>query len=177
MTQGFTQALSIPLAVSKGGTGNSTGNVSSLTGTTIGTTTNDNASSGQIGQIIESNIASGSAISLSNSTTANITSISLTAGDWNVWGNVVVVGAGGSVASVIDATISSTSATLSTAPNGGCYNQIRSNTTADVSYVLPTGTFRVSLASTTTYYLVVQAGFSVFGSATAYGYIGARRVR
>src|SRR5574337_1898836 len=52
----------------------------------LGTTTNDDAAAGYIGEVISSNIAVGSAVSLSSGTIANITSISLTAGDWDVYG-------------------------------------------------------------------------------------------
>src|SRR5262245_50475602 len=58
--------------------------ITSLTGTT----TNDNAATGKIGEYLESEILIGSHVQLTNATAANITSLSLTAGDWNVWGQV-----------------------------------------------------------------------------------------
>src|SRR5690349_16625741 len=54
-----------------------------------GTATNDDAAAGKIGEYIESEVLSGSAVSLTTNTAANITSISLTAGDWDVWGAAV----------------------------------------------------------------------------------------
>jgi hypothetical protein len=51
-----------------------------------GTATNDDAAAGKLGEIISSNIVVGSAVSLTTNTPANITSLSLTAGDWDVWG-------------------------------------------------------------------------------------------
>lgn len=55
----------------------------------IGTTTNDNAAALSVGQLISSTVAFGSAISIpTTATPVNVTSISLTAGDWDVWGNV-----------------------------------------------------------------------------------------
>ncbi|MDP2325295.1 MAG: hypothetical protein Q8N51_14890, partial [Gammaproteobacteria bacterium] len=53
-----------------------------------GTNTNDAAAAGYIGELIGSTIASGSAVSLTTATNANVTSISLTAGDWDVWGAI-----------------------------------------------------------------------------------------
>jgi len=68
---------------------NSTGGGTTLTpGQLPGTTTNDNASAGNVGQYITSSVASpGTSVGTTGST-VNITSILLTAGDWDVHGNV-----------------------------------------------------------------------------------------
>jgi hypothetical protein len=141
----------------------------------IGTPTNDNAASGYVGEYISSQIASGSAISLSNNTTANITSISLSAGDWNVWGNVTVVVGGSTVTTNILAGISLVSAVFPTPPNnGGCGSWQGSST--GTAPIVTAGTMRLSLSSTTTVYLVVFSTFTV-STSSAYGFIGARRIR
>ena len=54
-----------------------------------GTQTNDNALAGQVGEYIVSTIAS-PGVSLTNASNANITSISLSPGDWDVTGMVAV---------------------------------------------------------------------------------------
>ena len=57
----------------------------------IGTTTNDDAAAGKIGEYQSAGIGFGSAISLTTATPANVTSISLTAGDWDVSGVIYFV--------------------------------------------------------------------------------------
>jgi len=58
----------------------------------VGTTTNNNANAGSVGEVVSSSVAVGSAVSLTTAAGAftgkTITSISLTAGDWNVFGIV-----------------------------------------------------------------------------------------
>jgi len=142
----------------------------------LGTTTNDAASAGYIGEYISSTLAIGSAVSLTTATTANVTSISLTAGDWDVNGNIGFIAASGTLGTVQIVSISQTSATLPTSPNGGAYAREEIAFPATATQIIPTGTMRISLASTTTVYLVAQATFSV-STMTAYGFIGARRAR
>lgn len=143
-----------------------------------GTTTNDNAAAGYVGQYVESSVASGSAVSMTTDTPANITSISLTAGDWDVRGTVgFVAGASTSISNILVGA-SSTSATLPTPPASGTYTGYHVSflgTFTDASY--PFGPGRLSLAATTTIYLVCQTTFSGGTGNAAYGFIGARRVR
>jgi hypothetical protein len=142
----------------------------------VGTTTNNNAAAGSVGELIQSTVLAGSAVSLTTATTANVTSISLTAGDWDVWGSVWFVVNGGTTTSIQIAAISVTSATLPTAPGSGAMAQVQMAAGGGSTQGMPVGMARTSLASTTTVYLVAQSSFS--GSTlTAYGYIGARRVR
>lgn len=140
-----------------------------------GTTTNDDAAAGVVGEYTSSNIAAGSAVSLTTGTTANVTSISLTAGDWEVSGNVITNPGGSTSQTGLIAAISTTSATLPVAPGAGAYAVGVYSGTANF-LALPTGTRRLSIAGTTTVYLVANAAFTVSTNA-AYGFIGARRVR
>lgn len=132
----------------------------------IGTPTNDNAIAGVVGEYVTASVASGSAVTLSSGISGNITSISLTAGDWDVIGQVL---GGGSVSTTsLQGWCSTTSATL-----------------ADPNYTSIVGTFggaglttpkiRVSIASTTTVYLSARIAGS--GTITGWGVITARRVR
>ena len=141
-----------------------------------GTTTNDSAAAGEIGEILESTLAVGSATSLTTATTKTITSISLTAGDWDVWGNVGFIGAGSAAVTHVRAAISAANNTLPTNPNGGGVAAIQGTLGTDKLQILPCGQTRVSVAGTTTYYLVGHAEWTV-GTMTAFGYIGARRAR
>lgn len=138
-----------------------------------GTNTNDNAAAGYVGEYIESDVLIASAVSLSSGSSANVTSISLTAGDWEVHGSVgfnVSIG----TSSVIGG-ISTTSSTLALLSQKGAMIAIN-DSAATTGQMLPVGARRLSIASTTTVYLVARATFSS-GSVSAYGIIWARRVR
>lgn len=142
----------------------------------VGTPTNNNAGAGFVGEIIESTVLVGAAVALTTHTEANVTSISLTAGDWDVWGNVWTNPAGGTVTTAFAAWINTVSATAPTAPGAGAYAYNGFTTGAGQGQSTPTGQRRLSLSGTTTVYLGCIADFSV-STQTAYGYIGARRVR
>lgn len=149
----------------------STGNFTpSQTNGIVGTTTNNNANAGSVGEFVT---ATGTAVSLTTSTQANITSVSLTAGDWDVYGNVVYTPAGSTVLSQAAASVSSTSATLMASPNQTLSNY---NTAAGTGQTQAAPSVRFSLASTTTVFLV---GFAIFSTSTltATGIIQARRRR
>jgi hypothetical protein len=156
--------------------GDSDGKLTRAAGISIsGTNTNDNAAAGYVGQYISAEVASGSAISLTSPNAADVTSISLTAGDWDVSGNVGYLAAGGTVVTIRRAAIHTVSATIPTAPNGGAFHFWQGSVTG-LNAVLPTGTMRLSLSATTTVYLSASSTFTT-STQTAYGFIGARRVR
>lgn len=148
----------------------------SVKGQFLGTTTNDNAVAGRVGEYIEATVASASAIILTTGAALNMTSISLTAGDWDVTGAIYFNLGGATSITRLIASLSTTTNTLNLAPGyfadweqaaavpGG--NQISKSVSSQ----------RFSLASTTTIYLV---GFAVFtaGPATEWGKLSARRVR
>jgi len=136
-----------------------------------GEPSNGNALAGEVGEYISSSIAIGSAISLTTNVQTNITSISLTAGDWNVWGTIAFNDTGITSTSTIGS-VSTTSATLGT-PQSGAYFNVPGQLT---NPVFPTGLTRIVLSSTTTVYLVAFRAFSA-GTSAAYGGIFARRAR
>lgn len=136
----------------------------------VGVTTNSNASAGSVGEFVSSVVASGAAISLTTNTPANITSISLTAGDWNVWGNVSFTRSGTATAYV--AWVSSSSATV---PDASLLSEANVSPTLG-NFGIPAPMLRFSLSGTTTIYISCQATFSA-GTCTGCGGIYARRVR
>jgi hypothetical protein len=141
----------------------------------VGTTTNNSANAGSVGEYVSATLAQGSAVALTNGVNANVTSISLTAGDWDVNATACFAPAGTTQSTVWVGAISTVSATLPSAPNeGGTF--IVPATSTGVSMCNTTGVRRISIASTTTVYLVVQASFTV-STNSAYGFIGARRAR
>jgi len=140
-----------------------------------GSNTNDSASAGQVGEFISASVSSGSPASISSNIIANVASISLTAGDWDVWGNVGVVFSGVAGSAVL-AWISTTSAAVPTdRSNGGAFAEIFLTSSSLSLFTTPVGMMRLSLGATTTVYLSVDSVFT--GTATAYGFIGARRRR
>lgn len=144
----------------------------STTSGIVGTTLADNAQAGSVGEYVSSTVLSGAAVSLTSTNAANITSIALTAGDWDIWGSAVYNFSVG--ASQIQAWISTTSATPPTSPNNGAY-VTEIGGTYNTGSTLVAGRMRLNISSTTTVYLSAFSGFA--GTGSAYGFIGARRVR
>lgn len=165
-------------------TANSSGslvvNVDATSGGTaiLGTNTNDLASAGYVGQWLQSIVPDASAVSLTTGTTTNITSISLTAGDWDVTGMIVLKPAGTTTITQIQYGVWTANNALDsvTSANGntGIWSQASAAPNSDISFQI--ANYRVSIASTTTIYLNV---LPTFGTSTlaAFGRISARRVR
>lgn len=150
---------------------------SPTTGGIVGTTTNDNTTAGDVGEVIESSVVLGSAVSLTTGTAKTVTSISLTAGDWDVWGNVLFNPAAATTITEIVSTISTIDNTKPAVPNGGAYTSMHlAFGTSANSMGFFSGMRRYSLSATTTIYLIAQATFGT-DVLSAYGYIGARRRR
>jgi hypothetical protein len=147
-----------------------------FTNTTLGvsgTTTNNNAAAGITGEFKSSVVLAGSAVTLTTLTAANVTSMSLTAGDWDVYGNVFFSNA----SDVLNQVICWCSTTSAVAPDNALQSRLSNGSgelTLDIG--LNTPYLRLSLASTTTVYL---SAYAVFGSGTttACGGIYARRAR
>lgn len=146
-----------------------------------GTTTNGNAKTGYIGEFLTSTVAVGSAVSLTTATAADVTTLALTAGDWDISATIDHALAAAST-TVISSGISLTSNTMPTQPGG---SGLGTDPLSVQSVVLTTNTgtysqdiqpVRLSIAATTTVHLVAKDTFSA-GAVTAYGTIRARRVR
>jgi hypothetical protein len=148
----------------------------------VGTATNNNAAAGQVGEFITSTVASGGAVALSTGAGSNVTSISLTAGDWEIDGQVDFSPAATTSVTQYNASCSLTSATLASQAGGsglGTDGTFTVNQAAMVPAALfccATMTVRLSVAATTTVFLVAQANFTV-STLSAYGTIRARRAR
>ena len=143
----------------------------------IASATNDNAPTGGLGEVVTQSVFSGSAVSLTSTTTANITSISLTPGDWDVDGVGCFVPAGTTTVQALQGAVSTTSATLPTSGANGRFTHVQPSavlTTANPCYSIDR--VRVSIANTTTVFLVEQATFGT-STLTGYGTIYARRAR
>lgn len=143
----------------------------------VGVTTNSNAAAGSAGEFVSNQILQAAQFNITASTGTNVTSISLTAGDWDVSGNVYFFASSGTGTFTAGfAAINTVSATLTDNSLNSSQNGIGSG--FFISMGCPVVTQRISLASTTTVYLVaVAAGYGAGTNVAVSGYIGARRVR
>jgi len=134
-----------------------------------GTSTNDSASAGYVGEFATN---SASSTSISNNTATNIVTLSLTAGDWDVWGAITYIAAGGTLPTTFISGVSSSSASVQ-----GIYTQLSGIPwTSGATNQIDAPFNRISLAATSNVYLVGFASFTV-STMTTTGIIYARRVR
>lgn len=139
----------------------------------IGTTAVGNASAGNLGEFVSSLVASTAASGVLTTAASNITSVSLTAGDWDVYGNVSLVGTSATVTGMA-AGINTTTGTIPT-DGSEAYAGFQTTTLTFTNTVtLPLK--RVNVSSTTSVFLVGRATFSA-GTVKVFGNINARRVR
>jgi hypothetical protein len=139
-----------------------------------GTNTNDSAAAGFVGEFQTATLGAGSATPMTTITPKTITSISLTAGDWDLTGFVTYVQAGGTTMTACLSSISEVDNTRDIANEG-----ILSFGAGITGGANPTGftpVVRKLLSATTTIYLVGRADFSV-STCSGWGTIRARRVR
>jgi hypothetical protein len=141
----------------------------------LGTTTNNNAAAGYVGEYISSQVLKAAPLNFALSNTLyDVTSIALTPGDWDVSGNIgfdITIGA-----TIMSAGFSNNVATtlpdLSLVGNltllgGGTYGN-------NTGFNIPSQ--RISLAANATIYMVAAAVFGA-GAVGGFGYMAARRVR
>lgn len=136
-----------------------------------------------LGDFTESVLAIGSAVALTTATSKTVTSISLTAGDWDVEAQLSVTGGATTAITQMTGGISLTDNTLPTIPaTDGSVSKVL--TTSGTSWIiatvgtpiLPVSRCRINITSTTTVYLIANVSFTV-DTCSAYGKINARRVR
>jgi hypothetical protein len=132
-----------------------------------GVTDGSDAVAGDIGEYLFT--PSGASVGLSNGALANICSLDLTPGDWDVAGNVIFNPTG--AVTFAAASCSTASVTLNViaarVAGSAAANQLRLGTGGDQ---------RINVSADTTVYLVAQCGFTS-GSVSATGTIWGRRVR
>lgn len=138
----------------------------------VGTTLADSANPGSVGEFVTATIIN---LALSSGQTANITSIPLTPGDWDVTGTVEFTGAASTVVSVIFGAISLINANIPPIPSRSVWAPgVNFGTNPDISFVVPG--LRVNVSTLTTVFLPCLAAFGS-GGLSASGTISARRVR
>lgn len=136
-----------------------------------GKTSGSASAAGNVGEFVSNQVLFASGTALTSTQPKNVTSISLTAGDWDVWGNIFISDTLNTL-SVADAWISLTSATL---PDSSLVASMGANVAVLTFWGARTPDLRVNITSTTTVFLSASATFAS-GSVTACGGIYARRV-
>lgn len=151
--------------------------VGGTAGQLVGTATDDNASAGNVGEYLSSSVLSSSPVAMTSGVSVNITSLSLTAGDWDVAAIVGVKGAATTTINYWIGSISTTTGTVDTTNGRRVATIMASNAFSFTAlYTQTMAAARISLAATTTIYLVTEAGFGV-STCDAYGLLSARRAR
>ena len=139
-----------------------------------GTNTNDAAAAGYVGEL---QVATGSAVALTTTTPANVCSITITAGDWDVSGLVQFNAQGTTVVQDLTISHSTTSATHDATVGKQMFH--RSNAAAgvaDYSIAFSLMPYRYSVTSNTAIYLVATGVFTT-AALTTNGRLAARRMR
>ncbi len=147
-------------------------------GQIVGTATNDSAVAGNVGEYLESIIPTGSAVNLATNGAANMTSLTLTPGDWDV--DVVFEFKGGATTtlnvligslSLVSATLDATAGRQVGLPFTGAASF---NTLGTIGLAIPP--LRISVNANIPVYAVAYA---TFGTSTClvFGILRARRVR
>lgn len=138
-----------------------TNGIIGVNGTTI-------AAAGVVGELVYSTITAGSATAISSGVTTNLTSISLTAGEYDIWGNIGIDG------TTVGTTIAGLSTSTGTLPNKE-YRLYISPLATSITLSSPIPGITAYISSTTTFYIVVNSTGT--GSMIMYGNLFARRRR
>ena len=142
-----------------------------------GTNTNDSAAAGFIGEFLEHSVPTGSKVSLTTTIPAQIATLTLTAGDWDVWGVLQFDGGGTTTITCLVGSIHTTTAALDFTQ--GRYFATPMFGNAGALAFLPTLSLspsRFSVALSTAIYLNASVTFGV-AACQAYGRLMARRRR
>lgn len=147
----------------------------------VGTAAVNDANAGNVGEYLSGARLVGSATALTNATPVDVTSVTLTAGDWDVTGEALFTSATGTTTQEL-AWLNTNSAVLPSPlsgtanVSGGINSWNGSIVGAGGGNLFPVGIVRYSVSGSTTVFLSAQGSFSA-GGLSVYGTIRARRVR
>ncbi len=145
----------------------------------IGTTTNDDAAAGSVGELNSTIVLSASNVPLTSGATANVATKVLQPGDYDVWGELWTLPNALTTTASLIASIGTTSATIAGTPSENTStSSFNVGLAAGVDEQLTIGACRIKVANATTatVYLCANAIFAV-NTLGAYGKIMARRRR
>lgn len=138
----------------------------------LGVVDGSNAAAGHIGEYISATVSTSTA--LTSNVNTNLTTISLTAGDWDVYGQAYFQASSGAGADDLRVWINTVSATQPTGYAGGL--AIESTSSGGLVNSLVTSPLRLNITAATTVYLGVNANYGS-GTMNVQGLIRARRMR
>jgi hypothetical protein len=156
-----------------------------------GVTDGSDAAAGNIGEYLSATVLQAAAKAANTGVNADVVTLSLPAGDWDVQGQVWIAPTGTTrstrstretLAAInvtgLAAWVSKTSVTLPTVPAGSLQSFFGINIALTANLpVLTSGRVRFSLSAPTTIYLSGQVTFTGAGPIGLYGFVGARRMR
>jgi len=136
----------------------------------VGVTNGSAAAAGNVGQPLSTTVPSGSAVALTGGIPANIGSLSLTAGDWDVWANMCTNPAGTTTQQTVGFSVSTASATMNVSQEVAMpYGAAAGNSVCAQVPMAP-----LNVSTTTTVFMVALSNFSV-ATNSAFGNLWARR--
>lgn len=141
-----------------------------------GTVAGGNATTGSVGEYMTSSIVQGSAVALTNNTAANMTSLSLTAGDWDVWCSFFYLPAATTNITQLAGSISTTTAVMNNQAQGITAYASTGIVPGVLNCGSPLAQTRINVSTTTPVFAVAQCGFTV-STLGVWGTLSARRVR
>jgi hypothetical protein len=136
----------------------------STTAGIVGTTAGDNANAGSVGEVIS--VITNASGSMTSGTATTLTSITLTAGDWDVSGALAFNYGTGTTATTIYGKITTTAGAFSLLLDGSTFVFVGA-TTISSGFCANVPTTRINITTTTTVYLVSYCYFS--GGSMSYG--------
>lgn len=142
----------------------------------VGTTTNNAANAGSIGEVIAASVPSTSAISLATGTAANVTGVSLTAGDWRCTGVTAFHPAATTSVTNYSNGLSGASASFGALGTYASHSTAAQVLGAAPDEIIALPVTQVLIASTTTIYMIAESTFTV-STMAAYGSMLCTRTR
>lgn len=134
------------------------------------------AVAGNVGEYLSTSLVVGTAVALANNTSTTVTTLALSAGDWDVWGIAFVDLNTSTVMTRLAAGVN-TSAALPATTSGG-FNELGlgGGITGGPDTGVDVGAMQILLNAAGTAFLMANVGFSV-STAVVYGVLQARRRR
>ncbi len=141
------------------------------------TATNDNAAAGKVGEYKSSIVLIANEVSMTSTVAVNIVTLSLTAGDWDVDGELWLDTNVLTTVSLVKAAITQTTGTIPTVPADvtGVVAAYPASLAGE-DPIVAVGTIRAPLSGTTDIFLVGQTTFAT-STCAGYGKLRARRIR
>jgi hypothetical protein len=167
---GFSGAPTAPTP----GSGTSTTQLATTAFVVTGITGGTNAAAGQIGEFLTASNPVSSA-TLSSGSPATLATLSLTAGDWDVWGEGWLTNGSAAMSDCVIGINTATSFVATPSANAA-HSRIGVAGLSGDTEIIPTQIARINITTTTSVFLLGQCIFST-GTTTGGGVISARRRR